>query len=87
MASLQDSISTRAKLECKEAQQRLTIAQQVTLPHRIYNPRLTHDGIEWVCVWGSDPEAQLVGRGSSPGAALMNFDLAWYGNPPNKEIE
>lgn len=86
MASLQDSISTRAKLECEEAQQRLHIAQEITRPHRVYNPRLTHDGIEWVCVWGSDPESQLVGRGNSPGVALMNFDLAWFGKPPTKEL-
>ena len=86
MASLQDLILTRARSESNEAEQRYITAQSTTLPHRVYGAKLYHDGVEWVCVWGGD-DSQLVGRGTCPAHALMNFDLAWFGQPPKKEME
>jgi hypothetical protein len=87
MASLQDLILIRATSESNEAEQRYIAAQSSCLPHRVYGAKLYHDGVEWVCVWGGDSDSQLVGRGSCPAHALMNFDLAWFGKPPQRTME
>lgn len=83
MGTLQGLILAKANQELEEATSRRLSAQQMASPHSMFIPRLTHDGLEWVCKWGSE-DALVVGRGSCPAEALINFDLAWFGQPPTK---
>jgi hypothetical protein len=50
-------------------------------PSRNFPISLKHDGMQWVCrlVSGEEPRNDLVGGGECPEAAMVNFDLAWYG--------
>jgi len=79
MDSLQGLILAKAQLERDEAETRNASALTSMLPHVRYSARLHHDGLQWICSWGTDPQSQLVGRGACPSEALENFDLAWYG--------
>jgi hypothetical protein len=66
-------------LKATEAQKAILTNSQ--LPHRVYGALLKHDGLEWVASFGVDDsgQPQLVGRGASPNAALLDFDHKWYG--------
>jgi len=57
-------------------------AQLSLMPHVIYGPALSFDGLEWVATFGYDPEGKplLVGRGDSPNSALMDFNEKWMGS-------
>jgi hypothetical protein len=79
MDSLQGLILAKASLEKQEAEARSSIAMCQLLPHMQYSARLYHDGLTWICTWGTDPQSQVVGRGDCPQAALESFDMAWYG--------
>lgn len=80
MDSLQGLILKRSEAELGEAELRTAVAAQSLLPHFRYNPRLYHDGVQWVAVWGVETESLVVGRGDYPAEALNNFDAAWNGN-------
>lgn len=80
MDSLQGLILLRSQAEKDEADYRATVAAMPLLPHLKYNPRLYHDGMQWVAVWGMDPASRVVGRGDCPSEALNNFDAVWTGN-------
>lgn len=88
MDSFLTLLSSKAKedLEIAAAQKALAEAQAITaqnmnLPHRIFAQSLKHDGLEWVCSYGSDENGNpfLVGRGSCPSEAFTDFDYKWLG--------
>ena len=79
MDTLQGLILEKSRLEREEAQMRSLVAAQPLMPHGLYNPRLYHDGIQWVCVWGAEAQSKVVGRGNCPQEALGDFDAAWTG--------
>lgn len=66
-----------ARAEAAEATR--TYSQLLTLPHRTYSPRLSHDGIQWVAVAEFQSGDKLVGRGDSPQQALIDYDNQWLG--------
>lgn len=78
MDTLQGLILERARNEANEAAVSACVAGYNLLPHVKYSPRLYHDGLQWVCVWGL--ETPIVGRGGSPREALYNFDKLWNGD-------
>lgn len=79
MDSLQGLILAKAQTELREAEARSSSAMAQLLPHMKYSARLFHDGITWICTWGTDPNSQVVGRGDCPQEALNAFDMAWHG--------
>lgn len=79
MDTLQGLILEKARAELAEAEARNSAAMTHLLPHVRYSPRLFHDGVTWVCVWGTDPSSQIVGRGECPYEALGSFDMLWHG--------
>ena len=79
MDSLQGLILEKARLEKQEAEARSSAAMTQLLPHMQYSARLFHDGLTWICTWGTDPNSQVVGRGECPQEALSAFDMAWHG--------
>ena len=84
MDSCQAQKLLEAEIEAKRAEAELVFAQAMNHPHRIYQPALRHDGLEWIAQWGYDENGNpfLVGRGSSPSAALTDFDYKWLGLDP-----
>ncbi|TXH59142.1 MAG: hypothetical protein E6Q97_00520 [Desulfurellales bacterium] len=79
MDTLQGLILERARAEVNDASIRAAVSAYPLLPHIRYSPRLYHDGLEWVCVWGGGTESSVVGRGESPRKALEQFDSKWNG--------
>jgi len=79
MDSLQGLILEKARLDRDEAETRYNVTMTQMLPHVRYSARLFHDGLQWVCSWGIEPNSQLVARGDNPNEALQNFDMAWFG--------
>lgn len=67
----------RAAADAAEATR--TYNQLMSLPHRIYVPRLSHDGLQWVAVAEFQDGLKLVGRGDCPNAALMDYSNQWLG--------
>ncbi len=78
-----------AQENLREAKANADIAAAILLqtqtamrPSRNFPISLKHDGMQWVCRFVSgddDPRNDLVGGGECPEAALVNFDLQWYG--------
>lgn len=70
-----------ATANAKLAEACLLQTQTSMRPSRNYPVTLKHDGMQWVCrmVCGDDPRADLIGKGDAPEAALVDFDLNWYG--------
>lgn len=57
--------------------------QNASRPSRCWPVHLEFDGLEWTVRLPADnPRLGMVGRGACPEQALVNFDLQWYGNPP-----
>ena len=65
--------------QIQTAEAEATVHQSHVLPHRVYTPSMTHDGLHWVAVAKFADDSQLVGRGDSPSEALMDYDLQWLG--------
>lgn len=85
LCQAQNLVEATANAERAKAEQ--IYSQNMNLPHRTYQPALKHDGLEWVATWGHDESGNpmLVGRGSSPQKALVDFDYKWIGmENPNK---
>jgi hypothetical protein len=53
--------------------------QSLLLPHRIYAPALSHDGVSWIAQGKYTDDSNLVGRGDCPARALDDFDKHWLG--------
>lgn len=78
-----------AQENLREAKANADIAAAILLqtqtsmrPSRNFPISLKHDGIQWVCRFvngDDDPRNDLFGGGESPEAALVNFDMQWYG--------
>lgn len=76
-----EQCQTLRLLEIEKAEAELHWARAANMPHRVYQPILNHDGLEWVATWGLNDSGKplLVGRGDCPGAALLDFDFKWTG--------
>lgn len=68
-----------AKALADAAEATRTYNQLMNLPHRIYVPRLSHDGLQWVAVAEFHDGTRLVGRGDCPNMALMDYSNQWLG--------
>lgn len=70
-----------AKTNADLAVAELLRTQTSMRPSRNYPVTLKNDGMQWVCrmVCGDDPRSDLIGKGDHPEAALVDFDLNWYG--------
>jgi hypothetical protein len=53
--------------------------QARAMPHRLYTPAISHDGISWVAVAEFADGSKMVGRGECPSQALIDYDLQWLG--------
>ena len=54
------------------------IAEGVTLPSVLYRPKLSRDGNQWCALYGDNLQDGIAGFGSSPAAAMEDFDRAWF---------
>jgi len=48
-------------------------------PCHMYPCKIYHNDIHWVCEYAGTEDA--VGVGDNPSAAMLAFDLMWFGNP------
>lgn len=47
-------------------------------PSAIYHPKLSVDGDQWCAMYGDDLQNSVAGFGSSPAAAMQDFNKQWY---------
>lgn len=78
VATLQLARET-ADAQLQTARFQMIHAQSATLPHRIYSPGLSHDGVSWIAQGVYANDSKLVGRGDCPAKALNDFDTQWLG--------
>ncbi len=52
-------------------------AAEYERPSAVFRPTLTQDGDTWIALYGPDLAVGVVGRGRTPAAAMIAFDLAW----------
>lgn len=53
-------------------------ASQWDLPSVIYRPRLFIDGDKWCALYGDNIQDGVAGFGSSPAAAVHDFNCNWH---------
>jgi hypothetical protein len=66
---------------CHEARMAGALAQQAVCeyqrPSALFRPRLSVDGDQWCVLYGENLQEGCAGFGSSPDAAMRDFDLNW----------
>ena len=55
----------------------MIIAYEMTRPAVLYKPNLSLDGDLWCALYGDNIQIGVVGYGSSPAAAMTDFDNNW----------
>ena len=55
------------------------IALAITRPSAVFRPALTIDGDQWCALYGQNLQDGVAGFGSSPEAAMADFDRKWVG--------
>ena len=53
-------------------------ASEMSMPSAVYRPKLSLDGNQWCALYGDDLQSGVAGFGSSPYAAMRDFDRAWF---------
>ena len=79
-----NAISHAAAMAQESIQQ---AAQCYMAAHVIYKPKLYRDGNQWCALLGDDLQSGVCGFGSSPHAAMMAFDAAWYEPIPDNATQ
>ena len=55
-------------------------------PCFIYAPLLTIDGDQWCAMYGNNLQDGVAGFGSSPAAAMLDFDKHWLADLPARVV-
>ena len=55
-------------------------ASEQRRPSVLYRPALSIDGNQWCALYGDNLQDGVAGFGSSPEAAMADFDKAWQSN-------
>lgn len=57
----------------------VSAANEHARPSAVYRPRLFLDGSQWCALYGENLMEGVAGFGSTPAAAMNNFDDNWRG--------
>lgn len=54
------------------------VTSEMQRPSVLYRPALSVDGDHWCALYGNNLQAGVAGFGSSPAAAMTDFDNNWH---------
>lgn len=60
-----------------QRQMAVEVAEDQTRPSVLFRPSLSRDGNQWCALYGTNLQDGVCGFGTTPDAAMKDFDRAW----------